>query len=105
MEPRSPTYEELVALVRELRDRVAVLGRENAELRRRLEEQAPPPPPPPPPPFVKPSLSPRRKRRKPGRPAGHPPAHRPPPPEIHQDIAVPLPGDAGKCLCPHCRGE
>ncbi len=57
MEPRSPTYEELVALVRELRDRLAVLERENADLRRRLEEKTPPPPPP----FVKPSGPSRRK--------------------------------------------
>jgi transposase len=107
MEPRSPTYEELVALVRELRDRVAVLERANADLRRRLEENKPSPPAPPPPPFVKPSLPPRRKGKKPGRPAGHPPAHRPPPPEIHQEVAVPLPADGeggGGCRCPHCRG-
>ena len=104
MEPRSPTYEELVALVGELRDRVAVLERENADLRRRLEEKTPPPAPPP---FVKPSLPPRGKRKKPGRPEGHPPALRPPPPEIHQEVAVPLPedGDSGECLCPRCRGE
>lgn len=44
MEPRPPTYEELVALVRELRGRLAVLERENAELRRRLEGKTPPPP-------------------------------------------------------------
>lgn len=102
MEPRSPTYEELFALVRELRDRVAVLERENAELRR-LEEERPPPGAPP---FVKPSLPPRRKGKKPGRPEGHPPALRPPPPEVHQEIAVPLPtdGDGGGCRCPHCRG-
>jgi hypothetical protein len=103
MEPRSPTYEELVALVRELRDRVAVLGRANADLRRRLEEKAPPPPPPP---FVKPSLPARRKPKKPGRPEGHPPALRPPPPEVHREVAVPLPaGGGGRCQCPCCRGE
>jgi hypothetical protein len=103
MEPRSPTYEELVTVVHELRERVAVLERENADLRRRLEEGKTPPAPPP---FAKPSVSPRRGRKKPGRPAGHPPALRPPPPEIHQEVAVPLPaGAAGGCLCPHCRGE
>lgn len=104
MEPRSPTYEELAALVRELRERVAVLERENAELRRRLEEKTPPPAPPP---FVKASLAPRGKGKKPGRPEGHPPALRPPPPEIHQEVVVPLPEDAdsGECLCPQCRGE
>lgn len=102
MEPRLPTYEDLVALVRELRDRVAVLERENAELRRRLEEQTPPPTPPP---FVKPAAPPRRKRKKPGRAAGHPPARRPPPPEIHREVAVPLPEGGGECRCPCCRGE
>jgi transposase len=103
MEPRSPSYEELVSLVRELRERVAVLGRENAELRRRLEEKTPPPASPP---FVKASLPPRRKRKKPGRPQGHPPAHRPPPPQVHREVAVPLAaGEAGRCLCPHCRAE
>jgi len=105
MEPRSPTFEELVALVRELRGRVAVLERENADLRRRLEEK--PPPPPTPPPFVKPSVPRRRTGKKPGRPEGHPPAHRPPPPEVHQEVLVPLPaaGRTGGCLCPHCRAE
>jgi len=104
MEPRSPTFEELVALVRELRGRVAVLERENADLRRRLEEK---PPPPTPPPFVKPSVPRRRTGKKPGRPEGHPPAHRPPPPEVHQELVVPLPaaGRTGRCLCPHCRAE
>jgi hypothetical protein len=70
------------------------------------------PPPPAPPPFVKPSVPPRRGRKKPGRPVGHPPALRPPPPEIHHEVAVPLPagpageaGEAGGCLCPLCRGE
>lgn len=106
MEPRSPTYEELVTLVGELRDRVAELERANADLRRRLGGKAPPPDPPP---FVKPSVPRRRKRKKPGRPAGHPPALRPPPPEIHQEVAVPLPaggagGAGGGCRCPHCRG-
>ena len=107
MEPRPPSYEELVTLVSELRERVAVLERENAELRRQLQELRDQRPPPGPPPFVKPSLPARRKRDKPGRPAGHPPALRPPPPEVHREVDVPLPpGEgAGRCLCPHCRGE
>src|SRR3954452_18507084 len=104
MGPRSPTFEELVTLVGELRERVAVLERENADLRRRLEGRFPPPTPPPA--FAKPSLPPRRKRKKPGRPEGHPAALRPPPPEVHEEVAVPLPaGGAGRCLCPHCRAE
>src|SRR5437588_2223714 len=111
MEPRPPSYEELVTLVGELRERVGVLERENAELRRQLQELRDQRPPPGPPPFAKPSLPARRKRQKPGRPAGHPPALRPPPPEVHREVDVPLPtgeaaegGEAGRCLCPCCRG-
>lgn len=103
MESRLPAYEDLVALVRELRERIAVLERENAALRRRLEEKPPPPPAASSGLLVKPSLSSRRKRKKPGRPLGHPPTHRPLPPEIHQDVAVPWPG--GKSQCPHCQGK
>src|SRR5205807_405744 len=81
------------------------LERENAELRRQLQELRDQRPPPGPPPFAKPSLPARRKRQKPGRPAGHPPALRPPPPEVHREVDVPLPtGEAGRCLCPCCRG-
>jgi transposase len=111
MDARAPSYEELSALVADLRQRVASLERENADLRRRLGGG---PPPPPPPPFVKPSVRPGRRRKKLGRPAGHPPALRPPPPEVHREVVVPLPaaesgdgGSAGRpggCLCPHCRG-
>jgi transposase len=105
MEPQRPSYEELARLVRELRDRVAELEKLNAQLRAELERIKQDKPPSPPPPFVKPPL-PRRKRQKPGRPRGHPPALRPPPPEIHQEIEVPLPAaESGACLCPHCRGE
>ena len=106
MDERAPSYEELAALVADLRERVASVERENADLRRRLAGGAPPPAPPPPPPFVKPSVRPGRKRKKLGRPAGHPAALRPPPPEVHHEVAVPLPaGESGGCRCPHCRGE
>lgn len=102
MEPLCPTYEELLALVRELRERVVVLEGENADLRRRLEQK---PPSAPLPAFAKASLSARRKGKKPGRPIGHPPALRPLS-EVQQEVAVPLPaGEAGQCLCPCCRGE
>jgi transposase len=105
MDARAPSYEELAALVTDLRQRVASLERENADLRRRLAGGAPPPPPL----FAKSSVRPGRGRKKLGRPAGHPPALRPPPPEIHYEVAVPLPaggpGEGGGCLCPHCRGE
>jgi len=105
----APSYDELAALAATLRARVADLEREvarlaaeNADLRRRLELK--PPPTPPPAEFAKPSLSPRRKRKKPGRPAGHAPALRPPPTEIHAEVEVPLEADAdGRCLCPDCR--
>src|SRR5438270_1412867 len=113
MEPRTPSLEELVALVKELRERVAELERHNARLRqgneqlqRELDELKQNKPPSGPPSFVKATLPPRRRRKKPGRPQGHPPALRPPPPEIHQEIDVPLASDdGGICRCPHCRGE
>src|SRR3954447_7837404 len=109
----SPSYDDLAAMVVELRGRVVGLERENADLRRQLRavlgKQDKPPPTPPP--FAKPPVPPRRKGKKPGRPAGHPPALRPPPPGIHRDVTVPLPaGPAGEtggclgCLCPDCRG-
>ena len=111
MEPREPSIGELVELVRELRGRVAELERhnerllqENQRLRRELDELKRNQPPAGPPSFVKPAPPPRRKN-KPGRAAGHPPALRPPPPEIHREVDVPLAwGEGGACLCPHCRG-
>lgn len=112
MDATAPGYDELAGVVAELRGRVAALERRNADLeranealQRRVEEltggRGKPPPP-----FVKPAVRPGRKRKKPGRPAGHPAALRPPPPEVHREVAVPLPaGESGGCLCPHCRGE
>src|SRR2546421_4099280 len=97
MEPRTPSLEELVALVKELRERVAELERHNArllqeneQLRRELEEFKQNKPPSGPPSFVKILLPPRRRKKKLGRPMGHSPALRPPPPEIHHEIDVPL---------------
>jgi transposase len=111
MEPREPSLEELFALVKELRGRVAELERcnarllhDNEQLRRELDEFKRNKPPSPPPWFIQPP-PPRGKRKKPGRPQGHPPALRPPPQEIHQEIEVPLASEGGACLCPHCRGE
>jgi len=106
----SPSDDELATVVAELRERVATLERENADLRRQLaalldrQDKTPPAPPP----FVKPAM-PKRRTKKPGRPVGHPPALRPPPPEIHQEVDVPLPasgaqGEAGPCRCPRCQG-
>ena len=127
MEPRTPSLGELVGLVQELRGRVlelerhnarllqdneqlrqenAQLRQENAQLRRDVDDLKQDKPPSGPPSFVKPALPPRRRKKKLGRPAGHPPALRPPPPEIDQEIDVPLASDDGRtCLCPHCRGE
>lgn len=113
MEPRTPSIEELAALVKELRGRVTELERrnvqleqENAALRRELEGVKQNKPPAGPPSFVKRSLPSRRRKKKPGRPEGHAAALRPPPPEIHQEIQVPLArGEDGACLCPHCSGE
>jgi transposase len=113
MEPRTPSHEELIGLVQELRGCVAKLERQNARLlqqnerlQRELDELKQNKPPLGPPSFVKATLPPRRRKNKPGRPQGHAPALRPPPPEIHQEVKVPLAaGEGGASLCPHCRGE
>ena len=103
MESNALSQEDLATLVRGLQRRVAELERENAQLRKLLAELKDKKPPPPAPPFAKPSLPPGRKGKKPGRPEGHAPALRPPPPEIHEEVDVPLPTDAdGQCLCPFC---
>jgi hypothetical protein len=105
MEPPALSFEQLIALVGQLRDRVAELERENARLLGELDRLKKDKPASGPPPFVKASLPAWRKSKKPGRPAGHEPALRPPPPEIHQEIQVPLArGEGGACLCPHCSG-
>lgn len=105
MEPQRPSYEELAALVRELRGRVSELEKLNAQLRAELDRLTQDKPPSQPPSFVKPP-PPKGRRKKPGRHQGHLPALRPPPPEIHQEVDVPLvAGEGGACLCPHCRGE
>lgn len=53
--------------------------------------------------FVKPNLR-RRRRKKPGRKAGHTAALRPMPPKIDHHQQVPLPTDRQKnALCPHCK--
>jgi transposase len=105
MEPQRPSYEELAALVGELRGRVSELEKLNARLRAELERLRRDEPPSQPPSLVKPP-PPRGRRKEPGRRQGHPPALRPPPPEVHQEIEVPLAAtEAGACLCPHCLGE
>ena len=119
MEPREPSLEELVALGKDLRGRVAELERrntrllqdnarllhDNEQLRRELDKFKRNKPPSGLPSFIKPP-PPRGKRKKPGRPQGHVAALRPMPPEIHQEIDVPLAvAESGACLCRHCSGE
>jgi transposase len=100
--------------VGELEERVAKLEAENRRLRRRVKEltasasasassgsaaeaKAPPPP------FVKPNVKPKRRKR-PGRKAGHAAALRPRPDHVDVEQDVPLPtDDAGRASCPHCR--
>jgi len=94
--------------VREIR--LAEKDRYIVELEQRIEElnrqamahqplQAAPPLPA----FVKPNLPPRRKRR-PGRKAGHEAALRPMPAKIDRHQQVPLPTDRRKhAICPHCK--
>lgn len=105
MEPQRPSYEELAGLVGDLRSRVSELEKLNGQLQAELDRLKRDKPPSQPSSFVKAPV-PRGKHKKPGRPRGHLPALRPPPPEIHQEIEVPLPaGESGACLCPHCRGD
>ena len=55
------------------------------------------------PPFVKANVPERRRRKRPGRKAGHAAALRPVPEQIDVRQDVPLPRDAGgRCCCPHC---
>jgi hypothetical protein len=91
-------------------EQVKRLTAENAKLRRQVEqlqakaaaaaaggEDAPPPG------FVKPSVDPHKRRKRPGRKAGHPAALRPMPEQIdlHQDVPLPK-DDAGRDACPKC---
>jgi transposase len=90
-----------------LEQRVEKLAAENTLLKQRLREQTAAgeqraASESPPAPLIKPSVGGRR-RKKPGRKAGHPAALRPMPDHIdsHQEVA--LPKDAqGRESCPHC---
>ena len=90
------------------------LSAENARLRRQVEQLTAkaaagaqdddaPGASSPPPDFVKPSIDPRKRRKRPGRKPGHPPALRPMPEQIdvHQDVPLPK-DDAGRDACPKC---
>jgi transposase len=101
MSEQLPSYDELLATVRQLQRQVEALQAENARLRAELDEarragtrQAAP--------FRKgpPVARPKRPGRKPGAAHGRH-GHRPPPPpeQVHECHDAPLP-DA----CPHCRG-
>ncbi len=81
---------------------------ENRLLQRRVEEltrkvlASAAPDTPSPPAFVKANV-PKRRRKRPGRKAGHAPALRPVPDHVDVRQDVPLPRDAGgRCCCPHC---
>src|SRR5689334_19833436 len=85
--------------VAEPEGRAAQLEAENRRLRRRVKELtaaaaagASPSPPPSPPPFVKAAVKAKRRKR-PGRKAGHPAALRPVPDHVDVEQDVPLPAD------------
>ena len=92
----------------ELLDRISELVAENASLLSRiakLEQQlielstsVPPSDDPPAPAFVKPKRQ-RRRRKKPGRKAGHPGSYRQRPTQADEMVEVPLED------CPHCHGS
>ena len=99
----NPTYEQLVALVAELRRQNLLLQKRIEQLEAQLRSR--PPGPPTLPAFVKPVLPPRKKRR-PGRPDGHEAALRAVPGKIDQTVEVPLPaGGDDACRCPRCSGK
>lgn len=93
----------------ELEQRHARVVEENRALRRRVEEltrkvvgASDTDPSTSPPPFVKADV-PRRRRKRPGRKAGHAAALRPVPGHVDVRQDVPLPHDAGgRCCCPRC---
>jgi len=96
------------ALTFELRNEVAVLRKEIATLKNRIAEltqasaSKEPAAPAGPPAFIKPN-TPEKRRRKPGRPAGHKGAFRRRPRKINRHVHAPLPvDDRRKHSCPDC---
>jgi hypothetical protein len=91
-----------------LQERLEKVQADNAVLRQRVKEltlklKSVARPAPAPPPFVKPNVSERRQRKKPGRKPGHAAALRPMPPKIDVHRTVPLPVDVQRhASCPHC---
>lgn len=85
-----------------LEKRVAKLEAENAQLKQRVADLTPAEGKPGP--FVKLNVPAGKRRRRPGRPAGHEAALRPPPDRIDEEVEVLLPEDeSGRCLCPECQ--
>jgi len=94
--------------VAELEKRCVRLEKENARLVRRvsqLTEKLAEKPKASPPPFVKPNV-PGKRRKRPGRKAGHPAALRPKPKRIDEHRTVDLGVDAGGVpCCPECHTQ
>jgi transposase len=89
-----------------LEERLEKLSAENQILRRRVADlttEVKQKPKPAPPSFIKANVS-EKKRRKPGRKAGHVAALRPMPATIdaHQEVPVPV-DQSGRPSCPHCK--
>lgn len=93
MEQRQPSYEELLILVEDLRQRVAVLEAELAEARQAAARQAAP--------FRRREQlkKPEGEKQPPGQKPGHEGHYRQVPTEIDQTVEVSLGG------CPHCAAE
>lgn len=92
-------YQKLLDIVDELRERVAVLERENAELKKLLGKDDPPPSTPSAmiPPYKKPPANSRKK--KPGQKEGHPGTRRMIPDRIDETVEHTLES------CPDCGGQ
>ena len=98
-------------LTLELHQQLDALRQENARLKQQLAELSAIAPRQAeadsrqPPPFIKPNV-PEKRRRPPGRPAGHEGAFRQRPRKIDVHLQIPLPVDARKKLCcPECRTQ
>jgi hypothetical protein len=94
--------------IESLQQENAQLRAENARLKQQVEELTLPTrsvPEAQVPAFIKPAVA-RRRRRKPGRPAGHEAALRPLPVRIDERQEVALPKDErGRPCCPHCQSQ
>jgi len=93
MDERQPTYDELLALVEQLRARIAELEGELAEAKQAAARQAAP--------FRRRDKlkKPAGEKKRPGREKGHEGSYRQVPAEIDETIEAPL------ACCPHCQAE